>query len=252
MPKIKVLTEKPYFMNVPEWFMNNRFNGTTHFSNEENCWIATEIPTYTQIKKFMMNFSKEDIFLDIGAQMGLCTLPIAAEGYEVIAVEPVQANISLLTTNLIENDFLENVQILPFAAHSVEKQISIFVPTEEDCASLSEAAAVKIGKEVTEQTVTTVVLDEKLMSQEERIRFIKIDVQGAEIDVLRGMKQLLSKSTQRYIFTEWDPGYMKNYGSSPEEMHEFFTSVGYKRVYPLAETLNGPLLDFNGDAMYSN
>lgn len=239
-------------MNVPEWFMNNRANGITHYSEQEQCWVANEIASYTEIKKFMRNFPKTDIFLDVGAQMGLCTLPIAAEGYDVIAVEPVQANISLLTTNVIENDFLESVQILPFAAHSVEKQISIFVPTEEDCASLSEAAAVKIGKEVTEQTVTTVVLDEKLMSQEERIRFIKIDVQGAEIDVLRGLKKILSLPTQRYVFAEWDPGYMRNYGSSPEEMHEFFTSLGYKRVYPLAETLNGPLLDFNGDVMYSN
>lgn len=252
MPKIKVFTEKPYYMNVPEWFMNNRANGIVKFDGLENCWIATEIPSYTEIKKFMLNFPKDDIFLDIGAQMGLCTLPIAAEGYEVIAVEPVQSNISLLTTNVIENDFLENVRIFPFAAHSEKKQILIFVPSEEDCASLSEAAAAKIGKPVTSQTVTTIVLDEELMSQEQRIRFIKIDVQGAEIDVLRGMKNLLSKPTQRYIFTEWDPGYMKNYGSSPEEMHEFFTSLGYRRVYPLAETMGGPVLDFTGDAMYTN
>lgn len=249
MPKIKVLTDKPYYMNVPEWFMNNRANGVQKFSEQEGCWLANEIPAYTQIKKFMLNFPKTSVFLDVGAQMGLCTLPIAAEGYDVIAVEPVLSNVSLLNQNVIQNDIVEKVDILPFAAHAKEMKIDIYVPTEEDCASLSESAALKIGKPVTPQSILAIALDdhERVREREKDISFIKIDVQGAEIDVLRGLKKTLSQPTRRYVYIEWDPGYMRNYGSTPEEMHELFREMGYRRISPELSHH-----EFNGDALYTN
>jgi hypothetical protein len=91
------------------------------------------------------------------------------------------------------------------------------------------------------------VLDKAVATEEKDIHFIKIDVQGAEIDVLRGLEKTLGKPTLRYVFMEWDPTYMKNYGSSPEELHEFMQSAGYKRITPLQASH-----DFNGDALYTN
>lgn len=234
-------------MNVPEWFMNNRANGVTSYSEAENCWVANEIPAYTQIKNFMLNFPKSSIFLDVGAQMGLCTLPIAAEGYRVLAVEPVLANIKMLIENLKDSDLVSRVTIFPYAAHAKETELTIFVPDEEDCASLSESAAKHIGKPIREEKIRTIVLDKAVATEEKDIHFIKIDVQGAEIDVLRGLEKTLGKPTLRYVFMEWDPTYMKNYGSSPEELHEFMQSAGYKRITPLQASH-----DFNGDALYTN
>jgi hypothetical protein len=97
MPKIKVNVPNPYFMNVPEWFMNNRANGVTSYSEAENCWVANEIPAYTQIKNFMLNFPKSSIFLDVGAQMGLCTLPIADSAIQCAIEAYSKANLATST-----------------------------------------------------------------------------------------------------------------------------------------------------------
>jgi FkbM family methyltransferase len=247
MQKIKVNSE--YVMNVPEWFISNRYNAITHFSEDEKCWHAKEIPDYTGIRNFMKNFSKEKIFLDVGAQMGLSTLPVAFEGYQVIAVEPVKNNLDLLEKNLKDNNF-NNVKIIPFAAHSEEKKIDIFVPEEEDCASLSESAANRIQKPLRKEEISTVILDKTLREMEidtSLISFIKVDVQGAEIDVLRGMKEILSDNVIRYIFVEWDPSYMRNYGYEPQQLHDYFSSLNYRRIWPENSDLNA-----NGDFIYSN
>lgn len=248
MAKIKVNVSNPYYMEVPEWFMKNRFNGITSFSETEQCWIANEIPDYTSIKNFMLNFPKTSVFLDVGAQMGLSALPIAAEGYKVLAIEPVSSNLKMLMKNLEISNLKERVILFPYAAHSSEEtDIVMFVPSEEDCASLSESAANRIGKPVHEEKVRTIVLDKAIQTYEKDVHFIKIDVQGAEIDVLRGLKETLKKPTHRYVYMEWDPKYMEDYGSTPEELHSFMNSVGYMRIQPNQESHA-----FNGDALYTN
>ena len=242
----KLRVDGKYFLNVPDWFIDNRYNGIIGKSGNGDHYEAREIADYKWMSDFMSQFSKDKIFLDIGAQMGLSTMPVASQGYKVIAVEPVKSNLDLLMSNVSENGFNDLVTILPFAAHHEVMIIDIFVPSEEDCASLSEAAATRIGKPVTVQKVSTVVMYNVLplvCEDLNLIKFIKIDVQGAEIDVLRGMKDFLSDPCNRCIFIEWDPTYMRNYGYEPEELDALLQSYGYHKI----ESTLG-----SGDNIYTN
>ena len=129
---MKILTVKspnPYKISVPEWFMNNRGNRGITFERLQQNGNIEEIDIYKQMREFMQKFSKDSIFLDIGAQMGLSTLSIASESYNVIAVEPVSSNIAILSENIALNNF-DKVKIAKIAALESKVIISPIVPSD--------------------------------------------------------------------------------------------------------------------------
>jgi FkbM family methyltransferase len=60
---------------------------------------------------------------------------------------------------------------------------------------------------------------------------IKIDVEGAELQVLRGARQTLGRHRPLVVF-EHGLGSADHYGTRPEDVHDLFTQVGY-RVFDL-------------------
>ena len=61
-----------------------------------------------------------------------------------------------------------------------------------------------------------------------RIDFLKIDVEGAEMDVLKGSEKLLA-ANKPYIIFEFGLGASEYYGSKPGELYEFITNdIGLK------------------------
>ena len=63
---------------------------------------------------------------------------------------------------------------------------------------------------------------------------IKLDIEGAEILALQGMKNLLaSQNSPRFIFIEYHPDFLPDYGSSFEQCKALVESCGYKEIYSL-------------------
>ena len=58
-------------------------------------------------------------------------------------------------------------------------------------------------------------------------RLIKIDVEGAEVKVLRGMQQLLASIHRPAIVLEVSEGSLLKLGSSKEELFEIARAYGY-------------------------
>lgn len=61
----------------------------------------------------------------------------------------------------------------------------------------------------------------------ERSVVVKIDVEGYEMKVLRGMKNLLYTNRVRKIIVEIDYDYLEAYGDSAEELKSFIMGLGY-------------------------
>ena len=55
----------------------------------------------------------------------------------------------------------------------------------------------------------------------------KIDVEGAEVDVLRGMEDLLSQKIPRDIFIELHPGKMQEFAIDEAAIRDFLGERGY-------------------------
>ena len=225
---LTVQAPKPYKMSVPEWFMNNRGDQGVTFARLQENGNIREIGTYKAMREFMLSFPKDSIFLDIGAQMGLSTLSVASEGYQVIAVEPVSTNIEILSNNIEINKF-DNIKLAKIAAFNENKDISIFIPHEEDCASLSESAAqisgvYTMGKETVKGMRIFDWLKENSIDTS-KIKFVKIDVQGAEEMVMSGMEELLEQSLS--ILMDWDPKMMSSMGTEPNSFYNKLILKGF-------------------------
>ena len=74
--------------------------------------------------------------------------------------------------------------------------------------------------------VRTARLDDVLLSQNKKIDFIKIDVEGAELSVLKGATELIKRDRPVIVF-ECGLGGSDVYDATPAELYTFFADLGY-------------------------
>src|SRR5215211_9005948 len=147
-----------------------------------------------------------DIVVDIGAHIGRYTIigskRVGANG-KVVAIEAHPGNFEMLNSNIKLNQ-LTNVIPLNYAAYSKETKIKLYVPDEESGYTIYHTLMERTGKKFVE--IDAITLDYLLLQlnvisgvgvkEEEavEVNWIKIDVEGAEFEVLKGASNVLSKS----------------------------------------------------------
>lgn len=129
--------------------------------------------------------------IDVGANVGVLTIPLAAavgESGLVLALEPNPDNARRLASN-IERSGLSNVRIVQAAAGDSESSIELRLAPDPAFHSTMDSHAFKIGQQVSiAQTRIDVVWQQY---GRPTVSAIKIDVEGAEIVVLRGCECVL-------------------------------------------------------------
>lgn len=196
------------------------------------------IPYYTlHYQQFFEKASKNDFMIDVGANVGFATLPVADLGYRVIAFEPVPSNIAILTKSLERNNFQKNVTVIPFALSSLKGKQEIHIPKgRADNASLNYDAAVAGAKHNNIETsiIETITFDEWWNENKEgyaveNARLMKIDVQGWEEAVLKGAIGFL-KEAKKYgkliVEFEYNPDFLRVTNTKPD-YYNFLKDLGY-------------------------
>jgi FkbM family methyltransferase len=128
--------------------------------------------------------------LDLGSYGGFFTLllsQLVGPKGRVIAFEPLPANFRVLQENVRLNS-IENVTVERLAVSSQSGEFRLDVPSLE-----SPLLAGPFQDEDDRGTtlVLATSLDDYVFQNETRVDFIKIDVEGAEDDVLRGAQRTL-------------------------------------------------------------
>lgn len=144
---------------------------------------------------------------DVGANIGfftmLCSRLVGPEG-AVYAFEPIPQNVATLRHNVALNG-LTNVVIIEKALSSSTGAAEMFVSPWSAFHSLNVAGASKQenhGPQSGEIVVQTVTLDEFVRGEDVRAPdLVKIDVEGAELVVLDGMRETL-RSRQPLLLVE--------------------------------------------------
>src|SRR5919107_702943 len=149
-----------------------------------------------------------DIVVDIGAHIGLYTIisskRVGANG-KVVAIEADPGNFEMLNRNIKLNK-LANVIPLNYAVYSKETKIKLYLPSGESGFTKYNTIMsdwVNIKDKFVEVNANT--LDYLLQSKgirEEEVNWIKIDVEGAEFEVLKGAHNVLSKSKDIALLME--------------------------------------------------
>ena len=146
-----------------------------------------------------------DIVIDIGANIGRYTIisskRVGTKG-KVVAIEAHPGNFEILNRNIKLNQ-LTNIIPLNYAAYSKETKIKLYVPDEESGYTIYHTLMERTGKKFVEVNANT--LDYLLQLNEirqEEVNWIKIDVEGAEFEVLKGATNVLSKSKDIALLIE--------------------------------------------------
>ena len=68
-----------------------------------------------------------------------------------------------------------------------------------------------------------------------RVDAIKIDVEGAEIEVLEGMAEILRRNRALLVWAEWFPAGMRSAGRDPSELPQFLQACGFDEISVIDE-----------------
>ena len=160
-----------------------------------------------------------DWVLDIGANFGVYTAKLSdlvgPQG-RVIAMEPVQQTFDILNA-VVQELPLRNVTMLNVASFDRPCVMPLRIPTEESgMENLYESA---LDPDASGPMALCLSID--ALALPERIAVAKIDTEGAELSVLRGMSATLERD-HPILIVEWIPGM--------DEIIEFLTPFGYRAV----------------------
>jgi FkbM family methyltransferase len=149
-----------------------------------------------------------NIIIDCGSHIGKYTIPFSkAVGHtgKVIAIEPNVENYNTLVGNIKRNK-CTNVVTFNAAVYSHNGDIFLFDSTDDAGYTVMDMSEEKAdglrkaqkGTSVVARTIDS-IFEELGLS---RCDFLKIDVEGAEVEVLRGALEVISKSPSIRIFVE--------------------------------------------------
>ena len=161
--------------------------------------------------KILKRFSckKEDIVVDVGAHIGHYTIissSVLVQMGRVVAIEADPSNFEMLNHNIRLNQ-LTNVISLNYAVYSKEEKVKLYLPSQESGFTIYNTIMTNRARTEKDKfiQVNANTLD-NLLEQNginlANINWIKIDVEGAEYEVLKGAINILSKSKDIALLIE--------------------------------------------------
>lgn len=172
---------------------------------------------------------KEDVVWDIGASVGLVTVHAAARTHRVVAVEPDPATFGRMCANVALNGLASKVSPLQLALSDREGTLELATDGLDGMAPVLGSAG--LGRHGGRVAVRVETLDRLVEAGESRPTVIKIDVEGAEMQVLKGARGILETAPRpRVLFVELHPQFLPNFGSSSAQVIDFVRGLGYLPV----------------------
>jgi FkbM family methyltransferase len=176
--------------------------------------------------------------LDIGANIGYtATVFAGAMGpqFRVWAFEPSEENFRRLEATIADRSLAD--RIVPTRAAVADRKgtadlgINQFHPGDHRVvdANFQEPDARRV-----EHVPLTTIDEEIRVRSIAPVAFIKVDVQGYEMHVCRGMTTTLDANPSATIVIEYAPDMLIKYGVAPRELTRFFEVRGY-RAYRLTQ-----------------
>jgi len=170
--------------------------------------------------------NKGDIVIDIGANIGYYTLMFAklvGDTGKIYAFEPDPKNFSILEKNIQVNGY--NNIILEKKAVSNKLGKSTFYVSENSAGSSMHKPN---NYAVNEIYVDLITLDNYFEVNSITPDFIKIDIEGYELNALKGMESILQSSDKTKIMIEYNPLTKKEFNSDPMDNLTFLSELGFK------------------------
>lgn len=177
-------------------------NGVQYYLSDER--LESLVTLFTEYEKYVWKYFKPatgDVFIDVGAHVGKYTLQVArivGNNGLVIALEPHPGNYHALLKGIRLNGF-KNIVALNVAAWDRDCKLKLFIHD----AAVHHSTKIDLGLGYVEVKARAIdqVIEELGVKQ---VDWIKIDVEDAEMEVLKGLKKTLVKYAPRLIIeVQW-------------------------------------------------
>lgn len=178
-------------------------------------------PGFTRL--LLGELSPGDVFLDVGANCGYFSLSaaqIVGPSGAVHAFEPAPGPTSRLLFDAARNR-LGNLSVHACALGAREGRAVLAAGSD----ATSPEGTRHLVPTGAGSSVRVVALDEYLPDL--RPNVIKIDVEGSELEALRGMSRILEQARPRLVTVEAVASHLSRFGASPELVEEFMREHGY-------------------------
>lgn len=154
-----------------------------------------------------------DLFIDVGANIGSYAIWAAEAGAEVTALEPAHDTFTLLQENVELNDYT----IKTICAAAGAKLGTARFTRGQDCVNRLDPNG----------TAETDVLTIDSIIGNRTVAGMKVDVEGFELEVLRGCEQALSEHRLRLIQLEWNATSLQAVGTDRQPVADLLAQHNY-------------------------
>lgn len=194
------------------------------------CWVQRTV-FYTgmwdgdELRLALAAVPPGGVFVDVGAYFGWYALNVARQrpGARVFALEPVPASQARLEENRARNR-LGNVRLIRAAVGADEGEAEMALPPGANGGSAHLAA----GGDGDRVSVAVTTLDTFAAAWAlTRMDAVKIDVEGAELEVLRGAEATLRRF-RPVLLMEMNPSALAERGGTPEALLDALAALGYE------------------------
>lgn len=204
-----------------------------------NVTTTMAVTTYPEFERFydlksekeilediLDEIADDDVFYDIGANVGLYSCFVGSKSPEgsVYSFEPHPVNVDALKKNFQLNDVSGTI----FQMALSDEEGTFELSSEGSKAGLGEHS---LDTTQSESTVPVTVRQLDSLRTEHDIpvpTIIKIDVEGAELNVIKGATETLSKPNCKTIYCEIHPTRIKAFGGSSEELRDYLLGLGFE------------------------
>lgn len=177
-----------------------------------------------ELDNLPLYLSPGSVFVDVGANYGIYSLiaaRIVGDSGRVIAFEPAKENFEILNKNILLN-CMNNINLFPLALSDREGLMKLYYHPDPSRNSLiPEHSKLKNGEEVEVKQLDQVL--QKIGVNV--VDFIKIDVEGADLLVIKGAKETICKYRPVVQF-EYIPS-MQSGTDLLQETFDFFSRNQY-------------------------
>jgi FkbM family methyltransferase len=189
-----------------------------------------------------------DLFFDIGANVGSYTvLAAGGAGAKCLAFEPIPSTFKQLQTNIVLNDLGDRV-----TAHCVALGATVgSVPFTSQCDTVNHALA---EWETMDHAVHVPLrpLDGFWPAEPPALALLKIDVEGLEVEVIKGAVDVIQHPSVKAVIMELLNGAATRYGYDDWALHDWMLRLGFRlhRYEPFTRALNATEEIIGGNNLY--
>jgi FkbM family methyltransferase len=173
-----------------------------------------------------MEVNEGDVAFDLGANIGYVTMQLAnyvGPSGKVYAVEPSPRNFEILNESIKVNNFEKIIESFPLAVSSASGFRDLNISSESNLNSFIETKYTKETIKVETTSIDDFFLNKRFPN------FIKMDIEGAEVDALAGIDKILDNDSCMKILMEIHPMYYEKEAFS-DQLRRLF-SLGFKTKY---------------------